>query len=90
MIAGLLGNPFATSWTFILCSVVFELPYSFFNQGYGASVVTFTKGQPLGFYSSCPLFTLTHHMLVWIAAERVYGTTKLCDYAILGDGDQSD
>ena len=23
-------------------------------------------------------------MLVWIAAERVYGTTKLCDYAILG------
>jgi len=88
MIAGLLGNPFATSWAFILCSVVFELPYSFFNQGYGASVVTFTKGQPLGFYSSCPLFTLTHHMLVWIAAERVYGTTKLCDYAILGDGDR--
>ena len=72
MIAGLLGNPFATSWTFILCSVVFELPYSFFNQGYGASVVTFTKGQPLGFYSSCPLFTLTHHMLVWIAACLLY------------------
>jgi len=29
MIAGLFGNPFATSWTFILCSVVFQLPYSF-------------------------------------------------------------
>lgn len=28
MIAGLFGNPFATSWTFILCSVVFQLPYS--------------------------------------------------------------
>lgn len=27
-------------------------------------------------------------MLVWIATERVYGTTKLCDYAILGDGDR--
>ena len=50
--------------------------------------MTFTKGQPLGFFSSWPLFTLTHHMLVWIAAERVYGTTKLCDYAILGDGDR--
>lgn len=25
-------------------------------------------------------------MLVWIAG--VYGTTKLCDYAILGDGDR--
>ena len=55
----------------IRCSVVFELPYSFFNQGYGASVVTFMKAQPLGFDSSCPLFTFTHHMLVWIAAERV-------------------
>ena len=38
-------------------------------------------GRPLGFFSSWPLFTLTHHTLVWIAAERVYGTTKLCDYA---------
>lgn len=88
MIAGLFGNPFATSWTFILCSVVFQLPYSLYNKGYRSSVVTFTKGQPLGFFSSLPLFTLTHHMLVWIAAERVYGTTKLCDYAILGDGDR--
>lgn len=50
--------------------------------------MTFTKGQPLGFLSFWPLFTLTHHMLVWIAAERVYGTTKLCNYAILGDGDR--
>lgn len=85
MIAGLFGNPFATSWAFILCSVVFQLPYSFENdnQGYRSLVVT-----ALGFLSSWPLFTLTHHMLVWIAAERVYGTTKLCDYAILGDGDR--
>ncbi|KAK4342557.1 hypothetical protein RND71_038373 [Anisodus tanguticus] len=36
------------------------------------SVVTFTKGQPLGFFSSWPLFTLKHHMLVWIATERVH------------------
>lgn len=72
MIAGLFGNPFpfATSWTFILCSVVFQLPSSLDNQGYRSSVVTFTKGQPLGFFSFWPLFTLTHHMLVWIAAER--------------------
>ena len=90
MIAGLFGNPFPfpTSWTFILCSVVFQLPSSLDNQGYRSSVVTFTKGQPLGFIRFWPLFTLTHHMLVWIAAERVYGTTKLCDYAILGDGDR--
>ncbi|KAI9188509.1 hypothetical protein LWI28_002886 [Acer negundo] len=80
--------PFPTSWTFILCSVVFQLPSSLDNQGYRSSVVTFTKGQPLGFIRFWPLFTLTHHMLVWKDAERVYGTTKLCDYAILGDGDR--
>lgn len=42
MIAGLFGNPFATSWTFILCSVVFQLPY-LDKKGYRSSVVTFTK-----------------------------------------------
>lgn len=26
-------------------------------------------------------------MFVWRAAERVYGTTKFCDYDIFGDGD---
>lgn len=32
MIAGLFVNPFATSWTFILGSVVFQLPYRFHNS----------------------------------------------------------
>lgn len=31
-------------------------------------------------FSSWPLFTLTHHMVVWLAANRVGW-----DYAILGD-----
>ena len=70
MIAGLFGNPFATSWTFIQCYLVFQLPYSLDKKGYRSPVVTFTKGQPLGFFCSWPLFKLTHHMLVWIAAER--------------------
>ena len=88
MIAGLFGNPFpfATSWAFILTSVVFQLPYSLDNQEViGCDV---HEGSTPRFSSSWPLFTLTHHTLVWIAAERVYGTTKLCDYAILGDGDR--
>ncbi|KAH7511618.1 hypothetical protein FEM48_ZijujMtG0004900 (mitochondrion) [Ziziphus jujuba var. spinosa] len=72
---GLFGNPFATSWTFILCSLVFQLPV---YKGYRSSVVTFTKGQPLGFLSSWPLFTLTHHMLVWIAAVWHDEALRLC------------
>ena len=48
----------------ILCYVSnFQLSYSLYNQGYRSSVVsvvTFTNSQPLGFFSSSPLFTLTH------------------------------
>lgn len=46
----------------------------------------FIVGQPLGYYSSWPLFTLSHHMIVWMAAERVYpGAERFKAYAILGD-----
>lgn len=47
--------------------------------------VCFVTGQPLGYSSSWPLFALSHHMLVWFAAEQCYPGKKFCDYAILGD-----
>lgn len=50
-----------------------------------AFVFRFTKGQPLGYYSSWPLFILTHHMVVWLVANRVYPGKGFWDYAILGD-----
>jgi hypothetical protein len=41
----------------------------------------------LGYYSSWPLFALTHHMLVWWAAWRVRPGVRFWDYALglLGD-----
>lgn len=46
----------------------------------------FSVGQPLGYYASWPLFSLSHHMVVWLAAERVSpGSGKFKAYAILGD-----
>lgn len=45
----------------------------------------FSVGQPLGFYSSWPLFALSHHVILWIAADRVYPGKKFRAYAILGD-----
>lgn len=45
----------------------------------------FTKGQLLGFYGSWPVFTLTHHMLVWYAAWRIRPGVKFLYYALLGD-----
>lgn len=50
--------------------------------------VEFVCGQPLGYYSSWPLFALSHHWIVWLAAERVRPCAlhgKFNAYAILGD-----
>lgn len=51
------------------------------------SSVCFMTGQPLGYYSSWPLFALSHHFLVWTAADLVYPDRKepFRNYAILGD-----
>lgn len=50
------------------------------------SVVCFVAGQPLGYYLSWPLFSLSHHVIVWMAAARVYGPSiRFKAYAILGD-----
>ena len=52
-----------------------------------ATFVSFTAGQPLGYYGSWALFSLSHHYLVWFAALRVYPwkKTPFRQYAILGD-----
>lgn len=55
------------------------------SKGLKAKVYCFTRGKPLGYYSSWPVFTLTHHMLVWWAAWRVYPGKRFFDYVILGD-----
>lgn len=47
--------------------------------------VRFRVGSPLAFYGAWPAFALTHHMLVWIAAELVYPKQRFLKYAILGD-----
>jgi len=49
--------------------------------------IAFLAGQPLGLYASWPLFALSHHFVVWLAAERVYGPSAppFSRYAILGD-----
>lgn len=45
----------------------------------------FRTGQPLGYYASWPLFTLSHYYLVWWCAEQVYPSKRFTRYAILGD-----
>lgn len=49
--------------------------------------ICFVAGQPLGYYGSWALFALTHHYLVWLAADKVYRnrTRPFQNYALLGD-----
>lgn len=62
----------------------FEVPFVK-KKGDVPSSVSFVTGQPLGFLSSWPLFALTHHTIVWAAAELVRPGEKFRDYALLGD-----
>lgn len=49
------------------------------------TTVQFVAGQPLTYYSSWPLFALSHHILVWYCAERLYPGRLFDQYAVLGD-----
>ncbi|AWL21855.1 RNA dependent RNA polymerase [Chenopodium quinoa mitovirus 1] len=51
------------------------------------SEIAFRCGQPLGYYGSWSLFALSHHLVVWLAADLAYPSreTPFRDYAVLGD-----
>ncbi|XP_074562643.1 putative mitochondrial protein AtMg01110 [Curcuma longa] len=53
----------------------------------GNCLLYFKTGQPLGYYSSWALFSLSHHVLVWMAARMEYpwARTPFKRYALLGD-----
>lgn len=51
----------------------------------GWNAVCFVAGQPLGYYMSWPLFSISHHFFVWYSAEQVYPGRKFESYAVLGD-----
>ncbi|CAA0819215.1 Uncharacterized mitochondrial protein AtMg01110 [Striga hermonthica] len=84
MLKGLFGEEIGCVWFDIMNETAFRSPEKLRNPK-KARVYRFTRGQPLGYYSSWPLFTLTHHMLVWHAAYRVKPMKRFWDYAILGD-----
>lgn len=84
MLSGLFGDHVGNGWFEIMTGTAFRSPEKC-GSPLRARVYRFTRGQPLGFYSSWPAFTLTHHMLVWLAAWRVYPCRIFKDYALLGD-----
>uniref|UniRef100_K4D966 Reverse transcriptase domain-containing protein n=1 Tax=Solanum lycopersicum TaxID=4081 RepID=K4D966_SOLLC len=51
------------------------------------SEVAFLTGQPLGYYGSWSLFSLSHHYIVWLATLKAYPlrSTPFVDYDLVGD-----
>ena len=48
--------------------------------------MSFVAGQPLGYYGSWALFSLSPHIVVWLAAELSSYPGKFNDYTVLGYG----
>ena len=71
-----------------LATNIFDVPFRFSRNRKKKKIpeaVSFVVGQPLGYYSSWPLFSLAHHSLVWVAAEMEYPGRKFDRDALLGD-----
>lgn len=75
------GYGFGSALLRVLAGNVFIENFSSGRQ----KLCTFAIGQPLGMYSSWPLFALSHHVVVWYCAERVYPGRVFREYCLLGD-----
>jgi hypothetical protein len=69
---------YAKHWTNILTGYEFNVPWL------DNCNVLYKAGQPMGAYSSWAVFTLSHHVMVRIAAMKV-GNPYFTNYALLGD-----
>lgn len=76
------GSEAADSWLKLMTEPLFFVPWA--NEEYGP-FTNFEVGQPLGLYSSWPVFTLTHHLLVQYCAGANRSGKWFHHYALLGD-----
>lgn len=65
----------ADSWEKILIG----LPFKYLEEDY-----SYKRGQPMGAYTSFPMFALSHHVLIKVASLRA-DIKHYKDYAVLGD-----
>lgn len=69
---------YASAWRSLISDREFSVPWE------DGLVVKYKCGQPMGAYSSWAVFSLSHHVVVAIAAKRA-GFRFFSDYALLGD-----
>lgn len=74
----LFGKTISRLWI----KIVHQRKFNFFNEEGDQNECKYRVGQPMGYLSSWPLFTLTHHMLVHFAAWKSGGKPI---YLMIGD-----
>nr|QJX15643.1 putative RNA-dependent RNA polymerase [Pea associated mitovirus 1] len=77
VVENLVSKEYSEAWSRLLVDREFYVPWT-------NSFAKYNCGQPMGAYSSWSVFTLSHHILVRIAALMV-GLPQFNQYAILGD-----
>lgn len=76
VIARQLGKEFANAWVRVLT----KMPFATTGRK-----VFYNTGQPMGAYSSWPVFALCHHLVVLVAAMRANKGARYGNYMLLGD-----
>jgi len=77
------GPDASAAWLRIIRGRPFDVPWK--RKGRKGSVTAFRVGQPLGAYSSWPVFALTHHLIVQYCAGAPSSGKWFDRYALLGD-----
>lgn len=84
LLTSFFGREFSRCWFGIMTTPSINVPDSRYDVRKPRRAY-YRRGQPLGFYSSWSIFTMVHHLIVWVSAEAAYPGVDFHDYAILGD-----
>lgn len=80
VVAVMFGQEYAEAWAKLLVDRPYRTPH-----GVKPRSVKYARGQPMGAYSSWAIFSLTHHMIVQMAAWLSGYSGWYPHYALLGD-----
>jgi hypothetical protein len=76
LVEKLIGRFRAKAWYDIMVGQSFD---------YKGSKVSYSVGNPMGFYSSWAGFTLSHHLIMYICCEKASVKWSSSEYMLLGD-----
>lgn len=84
LVTSFFGKEFSRCWFALMTTSSINVPDSRYRPERPRRTY-YRRGQPLGLYSSWSIFTMVHHLIVWVSAEAAYPGVDFHDYAILGD-----